>query len=49
VDPRLVTAYEREMTIAAAARRAARISDADQAQAVLEKATRRLVQRVAKS
>jgi DNA topoisomerase I len=49
VDPRLVTAYEREMTIAAAARRAARISDADEAQAVLEKATRTLVQRVAKS
>jgi DNA topoisomerase-1 len=49
VDPRLVTAYEREMTIAAAARRAARISDADAAQAVLEKATRTLIQRVTKS
>ncbi|MDT5019386.1 MAG: topoisomerase [Mycobacterium sp.] len=49
VDPRLVTAYEREITIAAAARRAARILDADAAQAVLEKATRTLVQRMAKS
>ena len=49
VDPRVVTGYEREVTIAAAARRAARISDADEAQAVLEKATRTLIQRVAKS
>jgi DNA topoisomerase IB len=49
VDPRVVTGYEREVTIAAAARRAARISDADEAQAVLEKATRTLIERVAKS
>ena len=49
VDPRVVTGYEREVTIAAAARRAARISDADEAQAVLEKATLTLIQRVAKS
>ena len=49
VDPRVVTGYERELTIAVAARRAARISDADEAQAVLDKATRSLIQRVARS
>lgn len=49
VDPRVVTGYERELTIAAAARRAARISDVDEAQAVLEKATRTLIQRVART
>jgi DNA topoisomerase I len=49
VDPRVVTGYERELTIAAAARRAARISDVDAAQAVLEKATRTLIQRVART
>jgi DNA topoisomerase I len=49
VDPRVITGYERELTIAAAARRAARISDVDEAQAVLEKATRTLIQRVART
>jgi DNA topoisomerase IB len=48
VDPRVVTGYQRELTISAAARRAARISDADEAQAVLDKATRTLIQRVAR-
>jgi DNA topoisomerase IB len=48
VDPRVVTGYERKLTISAAARRAARISDADEAQAVLDKATRTLIQRVAR-
>jgi DNA topoisomerase IB len=49
VDPRVVLGYERGLTIAAAAQRAARISDVDEAQAVLEKATRTLIQRVARS
>lgn len=46
VDPRVVRGYEKGMTIAAAARRAARTRDRDTAQAILEKATAALVRRV---
>ena len=49
VDPRVVKAYEKGMTIAAAAKRASRTDDAAERQAVLEKATRTLIQRVNKS
>jgi hypothetical protein len=48
VDPRVVAGYEQGLTIASAARRADRISDPAEAQAVLEKATRTLINRVAK-
>jgi DNA topoisomerase I len=48
VDPRVVTAYERGMTIEAAVRRASRLRDEMAAQAMLEKATRTLIQRAAK-
>jgi DNA topoisomerase I len=48
VDPRVVTGYERGLTIAAAARRAQRVRRPEGAQEVLEKATRALVSRVAK-
>lgn len=46
VDPRVVRAYEKEMTISAAVHRAAGITDPDAAQAVLEKATRGLIRRM---
>lgn len=46
VDPRVVAAYERERTIAAAVGRAARCRDADRRQAILEKATRALIRQV---
>jgi DNA topoisomerase IB len=49
VDPRVVTGYRRGMTIAAAAQRAARQKDAADAACTLEKATRSLVRRVARS
>lgn len=49
VDPRVVKGYERGVTIAAAAKRAARTADAAEKQAILEKATRSLIQRVGKS
>jgi DNA topoisomerase-1 len=45
VDPRVVTGYERGQTIAAAVRRAQRIKDGAEKQAILEKATRTLIQR----
>lgn len=48
VDPRVVTAYEQGLTIAAAVRRAERASAPDAAQEVLDKATRMLIRRVAK-
>lgn len=48
VDPRVVTAYEHEMTIAAAVRRAEKARRPEAAQETLEKATRLLIRRVAK-
>ena len=47
-DPRVVTGYERGITIAAAARRAERARHPDEAQEIMEKATRLLIRRVAK-
>jgi DNA topoisomerase-1 len=49
VDPRVIAGYEREVTIAAACKRAARCRDVRDKQAILDKATRTLIQRVAKS
>ena len=49
VDPRVVTGYEGGQTIAAAVKRAAKVDDATKKQAILEKATRSLIQRVDKS
>jgi DNA topoisomerase IB len=49
VDPRVVTGYEQGLTIAAAAKRAARTKDVGKRQEILEKATRTLIQRVNKS
>ena len=49
VDPRVVTGYEQGMTIATAARRAERARRPDAALEILEKATRMLIRRVAKS
>ena len=49
VDPRVVSAYQQEITIAAAVRRAERTGKPDDAQAILEKATRTLIRKVAKS
>jgi DNA topoisomerase I len=49
VDPRVVAGYERDLTIAAATKRAARCRDVDERQAILDKATRTLIQRVAKA
>ena len=48
VDPRVVAGCEQNMTIASAAKRASRIGAAADKQAILEKATRTLIQRVAK-
>ena len=48
VDPRVVGAYEQGLTIGAAARRAGRARDPVGAQAILEKATRTLIRKVAK-
>lgn len=48
VDPRVVAGYEQGATIAAAAKRAARQKDRAAAVAILEKATRSLVRKVAK-
>ncbi|CDO87486.1 DNA topoisomerase [Mycobacterium triplex] len=48
VDPRVVAAYEQEITIATAARRAQRARRPDVAQEILEKATRMLIRRIAK-
>lgn len=49
VDPRVVTGYERGMTITAAARRAQRMGERAPMQETLEKATRTLINRVAKT
>ena len=49
VDPRVVAGYEQGLTIAAAVRRARRTRKPDDAQAILEKATRSLIRKVAKS
>ncbi len=49
VDPRVVAGYERDLTIVAATKRAARCRDVDERQAILDKATRTLIQRVAKA
>ncbi|MGE2731396.1 DNA topoisomerase IB [Mycolicibacterium vaccae] len=48
VDPRVVAGYEQGLTIASATRRAAKMAEPDSAQAVLEKATRALIRRVAR-
>jgi DNA topoisomerase I len=48
VDPRVVTGYEQGLTIGSAARRAERARRPDDAQEILEKATRMLIRRVAK-
>ena len=48
VDPRVVTGYERGLTIAAAVGRAERARRPDAAQEILEKATRLLIRRVVK-
>jgi DNA topoisomerase IB len=49
VDPRVVRGYEQGLTIATAAKRAVHIEDVTERQAILEKATRTLIQRVNKS
>ncbi|MDN4522191.1 DNA topoisomerase IB [Mycolicibacterium austroafricanum] len=49
VDPRLVDGYAQGMTIGAAVRRAADTSSPEERQEVLEKATRTLIRRVARS
>ncbi|KUI39837.1 DNA topoisomerase IB [Mycobacterium sp. GA-2829] len=48
VDPRVVTGYENEVTIAAAARRAERARRPDERQEILERGTARLIRKVAK-
>jgi DNA topoisomerase-1 len=48
VDPRVIAGYEQGLTIASAARRAERTRDPAEAQALLEKATRTLIHKVAK-
>src|SRR5882757_4193166 len=47
VDPRVIAGYESDLTIAAAARRAARRRSVVARQTILDKATRTLIQRVA--
>ena len=49
VDPRVITGYEQNFTIAAAAKRAARTRDLNRRQAILEQATRTLIQRVGRT
>ncbi len=49
VDPRVVQGYEQGLTIAKAAKKAERIDDLAEAQNIVEKATRKLITRVAKS
>jgi DNA topoisomerase IB len=49
VDPRVVRGYEQGLTIATAAKRAARAKEVTERQAIVEKATRTLIQRVDKS
>lgn len=48
VDPRVVDGYAKGMTIASAVRRASKAKEPDESQAILEKATRTLIRRVAK-
>ena len=48
VDPRVVAGYERGLTISAAARRAERARNEQEAQEIVEKATRTLIRRMAK-
>ena len=47
VDPRVVTGYESGLTIAAAARRAAKVDAVDERQAILDRSTARLIRKVA--
>ncbi len=49
VDPRVVQAYEKGVTIAAAVRRATKEKDETAAQAILEKGTATLIRRIAKA
>jgi DNA topoisomerase-1 len=49
VDPRVVEGYEKGMTIAASARRAARTRAPEERQAILERGTVKLIRAVAKS
>ncbi|KMO75601.1 DNA topoisomerase IB [Mycolicibacterium obuense] len=49
VDPRVVTGYENGLTIASATKRAETMRDLDKAQELMEKATRQMIRRVAKS
>jgi DNA topoisomerase I len=49
VDPRVVQGYQDGLAIATGVRRAARIKDGDERQAVLDRSTARLIRRVAKS
>ncbi|GAT12375.1 DNA topoisomerase [Mycolicibacterium novocastrense] len=48
VDPRVVVGYESELTIASAARRAAKMKTVAERQEVLDRATARLIRKVAK-
>ncbi|MBU8810005.1 DNA topoisomerase IB [Mycolicibacterium goodii] len=48
VDPRVVHAYRKGMTIESAVRRAERVRSADERQAVLDRATARLIRKVAR-
>jgi DNA topoisomerase-1 len=49
VDPRVVEGYEKELTIAAGVRRAARMKTMAQRQEVLDRSTAKLIRRVAKN
>ncbi|GJF08134.1 DNA topoisomerase [Mycolicibacterium cyprinidarum] len=49
VDPRVISGYEQGLTISAAVKRADRAGGSDAAQAILEKATRRLIRKAASS
>ena len=49
VDPRVVEGYESGLTIAAAARRAARTKAPDERQLILERSTAKLIRKIAKS
>lgn len=48
VDPRVVDGYAQGMTISTAVKRAEKFAEPDEAQVILEKATRTLIRRVAK-
>ena len=49
VDPRVIAGHERGTTIATAAQRAARVRNPERAQAILEKGTRMLIRRLART